>query len=230
MKLLVVHPDERSAHRLRQALAGHGHVVEVCPDPCKVEQLVAGGSHDLVLFKDAPPNHSAEQLLRSHREPFVARRLVFGCDAGPDQRARVLRAGADDYLVEPFVLAEALARIVALCRRQGRRIAFEHQMCLLDLELDLARRQAARHGRTLELTAQEFTLLAVFARHAGQVLSRAQLREHLWGEAVDSDSNLVEVAVRRLRLKLDRGMHPRLLHTVRGAGYVLARHSDAGRD
>lgn len=221
MKLLVIHPSNRAALRLRQALAGHGHVIDVCVDAQSAQPFAAAGSHDLILIKDDPPRHAAESALRVLQDLASTKRLVFGGDRGPDERARILRAGADDYLLEPFAMAEVLARIDALCRRQGGRASFEPHVALLDLELDLIRRQASRQGRPLGLTVQEFTLLAVFARHHGHVLTRSQLRDHLWGEQIESDSNLVEVAVRRLRSKLDRHFEPKLLHTVRGAGYVL---------
>ncbi len=223
MKLLLVDADARPAQRLRQALAAHGHVVDTCPDGDEAGHLLLQARYALVLLRDGPPGPSAQhtlQALQRLQDRGGAQVLVVGA-AGADERARVLRAGADDYLREPFELAEALARIQALCRRRGRWLSLDQHIAFADLEMDFVRRHAARQGRPLALTAQEFALLAVLARNLRTVLSRAELREHLWPHDFDSDSNVVDVAVRRLRAKLDRNFETPLLHTVRGAGYVL---------
>ncbi|MNS44261.1 Transcriptional activator protein CopR [compost metagenome] len=140
-----------------------------------------------------------------------------------EDRVRGLEGGADDYLVKPFAFSELLARVQALLRR-GR--AQEPTLLrLADLELDLASRRAQRGGRRLDLTAKEFSLLALLLRRQGQVLSRTTLAEQVWDMNFDSDTNVIDVAVRRLRSKLDDPYEAKLLHTVRGMGYVLESRS-----
>jgi two-component system copper resistance phosphate regulon response regulator CusR len=136
-----------------------------------------------------------------------------------EDRVRGLEGGADDYLVKPFAFSELLARIQALLRRgRGQESTL---LKLADLEMDLARRKAQRGGMRLDLTAKEFTLLALMLRRHGQVLSRTVLAEQVWDMNFDSDTNVIEVAVRRLRAKIDDPFETKLLHTVRGMGYVL---------
>ncbi|MGE8638323.1 MAG: winged helix-turn-helix domain-containing protein, partial [Achromobacter sp.] len=136
-----------------------------------------------------------------------------------EDRVRGLEGGADDYLVKPFAFSELLARVQALLRRG--RTQEPTLLRLADLELDLARRRAQRGGRRLDLTAKEFSLLALLLRRHGQVLSRTTLAEQVWDMNFDSDTNVIDVAVRRLRSKLDDPFDAKLLHTVRGMGYVL---------
>jgi len=136
-----------------------------------------------------------------------------------EDRVRGLEGGADDYLVKPFAFSELLARVQALLRRG--RTQEPTLLRLADLELDLARRRAQRGGRRLDLTAKEFSLLALLLRRQGQVLSRTTLAEQVWDMNFDSDTNVIDVAVRRLRSKLDDPFDAKLLHTVRGMGYVL---------
>lgn len=231
MKLLLVHPSQQDASKLRHALMAHGHVVDVSLDADHAEALLGAGSYELTVLRDSPPD-----LLATQSIGLLARAapggpiLVLGGASLAEERVRVLRAGADDYLPEPFALTELLARIEALRRRRGQTLCFEDRIAFADLELDLLRRHASRQGRSLALTAQEFVLLAVLARHAGTVLSRAQLREQLWCDGEDGDTNVVEVAIRRLRSKLDKSYRNKLLRTVRGAGYVLMETSEASED
>ena len=140
-----------------------------------------------------------------------------------EDRVKGLQAGADDYLVKPFALSELLARVQALLRRGAIPTAGQDLtvLRLADLELDLVRRKASRAGQRLDLTAKEFTLLTLLLRRHGQVLSRTALAEQVWDMNFDSNTNVVEVAVRRLRSKLDDPFAKKLLHTVRGMGYVL---------
>jgi two-component system, OmpR family, copper resistance phosphate regulon response regulator CusR len=159
------------------------------------------------------------ETLRQHKDTPVI--MLTAADSVED-RVRGLRAGADDYLVKPFVFTELLARIQAVLRRGAAGAHHEpDRMVLGDLELDTIRRRAFRAGTRLDLTAQEYTLLSVLLRHRGEVMSRTVLTELVWDMNFDGDSNVVEVAIRRLRSKLDEPFPSKLLHTVRGMGYVL---------
>lgn len=152
--------------------------------------------------------------------------MLTAMDAVVD-RVRGLQAGADDYLVKPFAFSELLARIQAVLRRGGSTALRQTDRLILgDLELDTTRRRATRAGTRLELTAQEYTLLSVLVQHRGQVMSRTMLSEKVWDINFDGDSNVVEVAVRRLRAKLDDPFAVKLLRTVRGMGYVLEIPAD----
>ncbi|MDX2169186.1 MAG: response regulator transcription factor, partial [Deltaproteobacteria bacterium] len=151
--------------------------------------------------------------------------LVLTARGAVEERIAGLNAGADDYLGKPFVFGELLARAHALRRRGARRELLVLQVA--DLELDMRTRRVQRGGRRLELTARELAILEILMRHAGDVVSRATLTDHVWGASHDSLSNLVEVFVNRLRKKLEADGAPRLLHTVRGAGYVLRAAEDA---
>ena len=144
-----------------------------------------------------------------------------------EDRVRGLEGGADDYLVKPFAFSELLARVQALLRRGRSQEPTVFR--LADLELDLARRKVARGGRRLDLTAKEFNLLALLLRRQGQVLSRTTLAEQVWDMNFDSDTNVIDVAVRRLRSKLDDPFEAKLLHTVRGMGYVLESRPEPAR-
>lgn len=221
MKLLVVEADEAAAAGLRRALREHGHVADVCADAANALHLALEGTQDLLILSDRLHGASALHVLAELRSRRSTPVLVLGDNADADERARVLRMGADDYLVRPFALAELLARVHALWRRQAARLDTASRVTIRDLELDLLRRQARRQGRLLPLTAQEFKLLSVLALHQGTVLSRSALRDLLWDDGFESDTNVVDVAVRRLRAKVDRPFAVKLLRTVRGAGYVL---------
>jgi len=142
-----------------------------------------------------------------------------------EDRVKGLELGADDYLVKPFAFAELLARVRTLLRR-GSRSKDAEQMRAADLELDLLRRRVTRGGRRIDLTAKEFALLELLLRHRGEVLPRSLIASQIWDMNFDSDTNVIEVAVRRLRAKMDDGFEPKLIRTVRGMGYVL--EDDAG--
>jgi two-component system copper resistance phosphate regulon response regulator CusR len=137
-----------------------------------------------------------------------------------EERVRGLELGADDYLVKPFSFAELLARVRTILRR-GRAGLEPTILRVADLELDLLRRRVTRAGRRIDLTAKEFGLLELLMRRSGEVLPRSLIASHVWDMNFDSDTNVIEVAVRRLRAKVDEGFEPRLIHTVRGMGYVL---------
>ncbi|MBL8346332.1 MAG: heavy metal response regulator transcription factor [Rubrivivax sp.] len=230
MRILVVEDNLKLAGHLRRGLVENGFAVDLAADGIEGRRLALQGEYDLVLLDVMLPGldgFALLQALRHHKETPVL--MLTAADSVQD-RVRGLHAGADDYLVKPFVFMELLARIQAVLRRGGSASHHEpDRMVLGDLELDLTRRRAQRAGVRLELTAQEYTLLSVLLRHRGEVLSRAELTEQVWDMSFDGDSNVVEVAIRRLRAKLDDPYPRKLLHTVRGMGYVLELEPHAER-
>lgn len=227
MRILVVEGQHRLAGYIKRGLTERGHVVDVALDGPDGLHLALEGQHDLVLLDAGVPGLDGLELLRSLRVRKQTPVIVLTADDRVEDRVGYLRAGADDCLVTPFAFAELLARIQAVARRGATPAAEGTVLSLGDLELDPVRRRAQRAGKRLELTAQEFSLLHVLLRHRGEVLSRTELTEQMWGMNFDLDSNVVEVAVSRLRTKLDDPFPDKLLHTVRGMGYVLeCRKSD----
>jgi len=224
MRLLVVEDEPKLASYLSKGLSEHGHVVDVASDGVEGRHLATGGDYDLVLLDVMLPGVDGFGVLRAIRaqRSHLPVLMLTARDAVED-RVLGLEQGADDYLVKPFAFTELLARVSALLRRSGQGAAESTvtRLQLGDLDMDLLARRASRAGQRLELTAKEFNLLSLLLRRRGQVLSRTTLAERVWGMNFDSDTNVVEVAVRRLRAKLDDPFPAKLLHTVRGMGYVL---------
>jgi two-component system copper resistance phosphate regulon response regulator CusR len=227
MRILVVEGQHRPAGYIKRGLTERGHVVDVALDGPDGLHLALEGQHDLVLLDAGVPGIDGLELLKSLRVRKQTPVIVLSADDRAEDRVRYLRAGADDCLVKPVAFAELLARIQAVARRGATPTEEGTVLSIGDLELDAVRRRAQRAGKRLDLTAQEFSLLHVLLRHRGEVLSRTELTEQMWGMNFDLDSNVVEVAVSRLRVKLDDPFPDKLLHTVRGMGYVLElRKSD----
>jgi len=221
MRLLVIEDEPKLADYLHKGLSENGYVVDVAADGIRGRLLACEGEYDLVLLDLMLPGIDGFGVLKAMRERGQTPVLMLTARDKIEDRVRGLQDGADDYLVKPFAFSELLARVGALLRRGAATSATTTQMRLADLELDLASRKAHRDGRRLDLTAKEFTLLTLLLRRRGQILSRTTLAEQVWDMNFDSDTNVVEVAVRRLRAKLDDPFPSKLLHTVRGMGYVL---------
>ncbi|NWG73339.1 MAG: heavy metal response regulator transcription factor [Rubrivivax sp.] len=223
MRLLVIEDEVKLAQYLHKGLSENGHVVDVARDGIEGRRLATGGDYDLVLLDLMLPGVDGFGVLASIRS--TNRQLPVLMLTARDKvedRVRGLEQGADDYLVKPFAFSELLARIGALLRRgHNGQAQTTTSMSMGDLELDLVARKAQRAGQRLDLTAKEFKLLTLLLRRRGQILSRTTLAEQVWDMNFDSDTNVVEVAVRRLRAKLDDPFDVKLLHTVRGMGYVL---------
>ena len=223
MRLLVVEDEVKLAQYLLKGLSENGHVVDLARDGIEGRRLATGGEYDLVLLDLMLPGVDGFGVLAAIRA--ANRRLPVLMLTARDKvedRVRGLEQGADDYLVKPFAFSELLARVGALLRRGANGQAHATTtLALGDLELDLVTRKAQRAGQRLDLTAKEFKLLTLLLRRRGQILSRTTLAEQVWDMNFDSDTNVVEVAVRRLRAKLDDPFPAKLLHTVRGMGYVL---------
>ena len=224
MRLLVIEDELKLAQYLHKGLSENGHVVDIAHDGIEGRRLATGGEYDLVLLDVMLPGVDGFGVLAALRA--AGRRtpvLMLTARDKVEDRVRGLEQGADDYLVKPFAFSELLARVAALGRRGAAGAAAQPatQLQLADLEIDLIGRKAARAQQRLDLTAKEFNLLALLLRRRGQILSRTTLAEQVWDMNFDSDTNVVEVAVRRLRAKLDDPFPAKLLHTVRGMGYVL---------
>jgi heavy metal response regulator len=223
MKLLVVEDEVRLAAYLRKGLAEEGYVVEVAHDGIDGLHLAMEGRHDLIVLDCMLPGIDGMSLLAALRETRQTPVLMLTARMRVEDRVRGLKAGADDYLVKPFAFSELVARIEVLLRRKRAAHAPESGAVLelADLEVDLLRRRATRAGRRLDLTAREFVLLTLLLRRQGEVLSRTEIAEQVWDVNFDYGTNVIDVAVRRLRSKLDAPFARPLLHTVRGMGYVL---------
>jgi two-component system, OmpR family, copper resistance phosphate regulon response regulator CusR len=223
MRLLVVEDEPKIADYLHKGLTENGYVVDVARNGIEGRLLATEGDYQLVLLDLMLPGVDGFGVLRAIRQRGQLPVLMLTARDKVEDRVRGLQEGADDYLVKPFAFSELLARVGALLRRgaatQGA--AAPTQLRLGDLELDLISRKAQRAGHRLDLTAKEFALLSLLMRRRGQILSRTTLAEQVWDMNFDSDTNVVEVAVRRLRAKIDDPFESKLLHNVRGMGYVL---------
>ncbi len=221
MRVLVVEDERKVANFIRQGLEEEGHTVEVAEDGAEaLDRLLASLPYDLVVLDVMLPRRDGFSVLKALRDKQVSTPvlLLTARDAVADKVAG-LDLGADDYLTKPFAFDEFLARVRALLRRQAGQAA--PALRLEDLTLDPATRGVSRGSRSIGLTTREFALLEYFMRNAGRVLTRPMIAEHVWAVDFDRESNVIDVYVGYLRRKIDGpGEHP-LLHTVRGAGYVL---------
>ena len=222
MRLLVIEDEHKLADYLHKGLSENGYVVDVARDGIEGRHLATQGEYDLLLLDLMLPGIDGFGVLKAVRAHGNTPVLMLTARDKVEDRVRGLQEGADDYLVKPFAFSELLARVGALLRRgAGGAGHAATQLRLADLEMDLVSRKVYRADKRLDLTAKEFSLLSLLMRRGGQILSRTTLAEQVWDMNFDSDTNVVEVAVRRLRAKLDDPFTPKLLHTVRGMGYVL---------
>ncbi len=220
MHILVVEDEPKTAAFIRKALQAEGFTVAVCPDGDAGLAAGQAAAFDALILDIMLPGRDGLSVLRRLRE--LGQRtpvLLLSARGGVNERVAGLNAGADDYLPKPFELAELVARVRALMRRSG-----EHKPTVLrvaDLQLDTLTRQARRGGQEIQLTAREYRLLEFLMRSAGRLCGRMTLIEKVWDYDFDPGTNLVEVYIRRLREKIDADFEPKLLQTVRGAGYLL---------
>jgi len=222
MRVLLVEDEAKLAEYVRKGLSENGFVVDVAKDGIDGKHLALQGDYDLVVLDVMLPGIDGFAVLKALRESRNTPVLMLTARDRVEDRVKGLQDGADDYLVKPFAFSELLARLQALGRRGVRPVADDTNVLRLGpLELDLAKRKATRDGQRLDLTSKEFILLTLFLRRQGEVLSRTVLAEQVWDMNFDGDTNAVEVAIRRLRAKMDDPFEPKLLRTVRGMGYVL---------
>lgn len=221
MKILVVEDEPKTGDYLKQGLTEAGYIVDLAHDGVDGVHLALTEAYDLAILDVMLPNLDGWQVLQSIRKAGKEMPVLFlTARDDVDDRVKGLELGADDYLVKPFAFAELLARVRTLLRRGGKTKDSE-SLRAADLELDLMRRRVVRAGKRIDLTSKEFALLELLLRRQGEVLPRSLIASQVWDMNFDSDTNVIEVAIRRLRSKVDDGFEPRLIHTVRGMGYVL---------
>ena len=220
MRVLVVEDQKKTASFIRKALVAEGFAVDVAEDGETALTLAGATPFDAIVLDIMLPGRDGLSVLRLLRERRVATPvLLLSARSEVNERVEGLNAGADDYLPKPFALDELLARLRALCRRGTEQAST--LLRVADLTLDTVSRTARRGGALIELSAREFRLLELLMRTPGRVCSRMMSLEKVWDYSFDPGTNVIEVYISRLRDKIDAGRSPKLLHTVRGVGYVL---------
>ena len=222
MKILIVEDESKTGGYLRQGLAEAGYAVELmCNGPDGLHRALTNAP-DLLVLDIMLPGLDGWQVLSTLRRAGKAMPVLFLTARDQvEDRVKGLELGADDYLVKPFAFAELLARVRTLLRRNAHGLVEPTTLQVVDLSFDLLRRRVMRDGQRIDLTAKEFSLLELFMRRRGEVLPRSLIASQVWDMNFDSDTNVIDVAVRRLRTKVDDGFEPKLIQTVRGMGYVL---------
>jgi two-component system copper resistance phosphate regulon response regulator CusR len=219
MRILVIEDELKTAAYLKKGLEESGYAVDVAHDGPQGLILAQEEQYDVIVLDVMLPGMDGWTVVRSLRSTHTTPVLFLTARDDVDDRVRGLELGADDYLVKPFAFVELLARVRTLARRGPPR---ESELIKVgDLEMDVVRRKVKRGGQRVDLTPREFSLLQLLARRQGEVLSRTQIASYVWDMNFDSDTNVVEVAIRRLRTKIDDNFPVKLIHTVRGVGYVL---------
>ncbi len=220
MKILIVEDEAKTGDYLKKGLVEAGFTVDLTRDGIDGRHQALTGDHDLIVLDVMLPGIDGWQVLRDVRGAGLQIPVIFLTARDQvEDRVSGLELGADDYVVKPFAFAELLARVRSLLRR-GKNVEAE-RLQIKDLEVDLRRRRVSRAGQRIDLTAKEFALLELLLRHQGEVLPRTLIASQVWDINFDSDTNVIDVAVRRLRAKIDDDFDVKLIRTVRGMGYVL---------
>ncbi|MEO8805215.1 MAG: heavy metal response regulator transcription factor [Burkholderiaceae bacterium] len=219
MRILIVEDEPKTAAYVSKGLTEHAYVVDVASNGIEGLHLATTGHYDLILLDVMLPGADGWTVLQGLRRERQTPVLFLSARDEVADRVKGLELGADDYLVKPFAFSELLARIRTLLRRGSTQT--EQRIRVADLDVDLARRRVSRGGERIDLTAKEYALLDYFVHHIGEVVSRTLIAEHVWDMHFDSDTNVVDVAVRRLRVKIDDPFASKLIHTIRGVGYLF---------
>ena len=220
MKILYVEDDREACEFVQKALAQHGHGTDLAPNAEQGLEMALVGAYELLILDVMLPDFSGFELLRRLRDAGVETPCLFLTAQGDvSHRIEGLDLGADDYLAKPFAFAELVARIRAISRRSRGR-ADDRRLQLSDLIVDEEAHRVERAGRRIDLTPKEFSLVVYLLQNAGHVVSRAMITEKVWGYGFETHDNLIDVHVTRLRRKIDRGFDRKLIHTVKGIGYV----------
>ncbi|WP_323815348.1 heavy metal response regulator transcription factor [Cellvibrio sp. NN19] len=221
MRILLIEDEEKTSSYINRALSELGYRVDVADNGVDGLYLAQEQDFDAIILDVMLPGKDGYSVLDGLRASKQTPVLMLSARGSVDERVKGLRSGADDYLPKPFSLIELVARLQALLRRRQSDGADVTQLQIDDLHLDLLARRVTRADQRLDLTAKEFALLSLLARHQGEILSKMMIAEQVWDMNFDSDANVVEVAIKRLRAKVDAPYAVKLLHTVRGMGYVL---------
>ena len=221
MRLLIVEDEVKTGNYLQQGLTEAGFIVDLARTGLDGHHLALTGSYDVIILDVMLPDVDGWRIMQALRDAKSTTPVLFlTARDSVEDRVKGLELGADDYLVKPFAFSELLARVRTLLRR-GSTPAYQTEMQVADLVLDIPRRRAVRQDVRINLTNKEFALLELLVRRQGEVLPRSLIASLVWDMNFDSDTNVIEVAVRRLRAKIDDPFETKLLHTVRGMGYVL---------
>ena len=220
MKLLVVEDDKTVGQYVKRGLEEQQYVADWVGDGAEALALASVAQYDLIVLDLRLPGMNGLEVLRTLRDRGLTMPiLILTAQDSVEFKVDALRAGADDYVTKPFAFEELLARIEAIARRP--RVLSARSLRVADLELDLDAREVRRHGTLIELTPKEYTVLEYLMRHTGRVMSRTLITEYAWDYHFDPGTNIVDVVINRLRKKVDAGFSQKLVHTVRGAGYVV---------
>ncbi|WP_091751399.1 response regulator transcription factor [Methylobacterium sp. ap11] len=229
MRLLIIEDDREASSYLSKAFREAGHVADTADDGLDGYALAREGAYDVLVVDRMLPKLDGLSLIRSLREQGVETPVLILSALGQvDDRVKGLKAGGDDYLPKPYAFSELMARIEVLARRRGGAAASEATSYRVgDLELDRLSHRVTRAGQEIPLQPREFRLLEYLMRHAGQVVTRTMLLEHVWDYHFDPQTNVIDVHVSRLRAKVDKGFERPMIHTVRGAGYMVRAGGEA---
>ena len=220
MRVLIVEDEKKMGDYLRQGLTENGFVVDLARDGMDGQHLALTEEYDLIILDVMLPGIDGWQVMKTLRHAGKTMPVLFlTARDRVEDRVKGLELGADDYLIKPFAFSELLARVRTLLRRGKAREP--EALRIANLEVDMLKRRATRGDDRIDLTAKEFALLTLLMRRQGEVLSRTYIASQVWDMNFDSDTNVVEVAVRRLRAKIDDNYTPKLIHTMRGMGYVM---------
>ncbi|MGQ0809875.1 MAG: response regulator transcription factor [Nitrospiraceae bacterium] len=220
MRILVIEDETKVGSFIKRALEEESYAVDLCADGAQGLDMALSGSYDLIVIDLMLPNlPGLEVLRRIRREKIQTPVLILTAQSQVDQKVKGLDAGADDYLTKPFAIDELLARVRALLRRGPTDPTTVLQID--DLILNPATHEVTRAGQRIELTLKEYALLEYLMRHTGRVLTRPMISEHVWNQDFDTFTNVIDVYVNYLRNKIDRGRGTKLIHTIRGSGYML---------
>ncbi|WNZ80936.1 heavy metal response regulator transcription factor [Pseudomonas sp. P105] len=221
MRLLMIEDEEKTSSYVHRGLTGLGYTVDLASNGIDGLHCALEFDYEVIILDVMLPGKDGYGVLEGLRQRKKTPVIMLSARGTVDDRVRGLRDGADDYLGKPFSFVELVARIQAIIRRQSSGPEDPTCICIDDLEVDLQARKVSRAGMRLDLTAKEFALLSLLARHQGEILSKLMIAEQVWDMNFDSDANVVEVAIKRVRSKVDVPYSTKLLHTVRGMGYVL---------
>ncbi len=220
MRILVIEDETKVGSFIKRALEEESYAVDLCEDGAKGLELAFATNYDLVIVDLMVPTLPGLEIVKGIRQAKIQTPiLILTAQSQVDQRVKGLDAGADDYLTKPFAIDELLARIRALLRRGATESPSVLQID--DLKLNPATREVTRGGQRIDLTLKEYALLEYLMRHTGRVLTRPMISEHVWNQDFDTFTNVIDVYVNYLRNKIDRGRVKKLIHTVRGSGYML---------